>query len=94
MLERAGELPARLSGGQRQRVAIARALVNRPTLLLADEPTGALDSAGAAEVLDLFRQLNARGQTIVVVTHSAEVAAGASRVVRMRDGRVEARVPA
>jgi len=99
MLERAGELPARLSGGQRQRVAIARALVNYPTLLLADEPTGALDSAGAAEVLDLFRQLNARGQTIVVVTHSAEVAAGASRVVRMRDGRVEApssnsRVPA
>ena len=94
MLERAGELPGRLSGGQRQRVAIARALANRPTLLLADEPTGALDSAGAAEVLDLFRQLNARGQTIVVVTHSAEVAAGASRVVRMRDGRVEARVPA
>ena len=94
MLERAGELPVRLSGGQRQRVAIARALANRPTLLLADEPTGALDSAGAAEVLDLFRQLNARGQTILVVTHSAEVAAGASRVVRMRDGRVEARVPA
>jgi putative ABC transport system ATP-binding protein len=94
MLERAGELPVRLSGGQRQRVAIARALANRPTLLLADEPTGALDSAGAAEVLDLFRQLNARGQTILMVTHSAEVAAGASRVVRMRDGRVEAGVPA
>ena len=90
MLERAAELPARLSGGQRQRVAIARALANGPTLLLADEPTGALDSAGAAEVLDLFRQLNARGQTIVMVTHSAEVAAAASRVVRMRDGRVEA----
>ena len=94
MLERAGELPAQLSGGQRQRVAIARALANRPTLLLADEPTGALDSAGAAEVLDLFRQLNARGQTIVMVTHSPEVAAGASRVVRMRDGQVEARIPA
>ena len=94
MLERAGELPARLSGGQRQRVAIARALANRPTLLLADEPTGALDSAGAAEVLDLFRQLNARGQTILMVTHSADVAAGASRVVHMRDGRVEAGVPA
>jgi putative ABC transport system ATP-binding protein len=90
MLERAGELPARLSGGQRQRVAIARALANRPTLVLADEPTGALDSAGAAEVLDLFRQLNARGQTILMVTHSADVAAGASRVVHMRDGRVEA----
>ena len=94
MLERADELPARLSGGQRQRVAIARALANGPTLLLADEPTGALDSAGAAEVLELFRQLNARGQTIVMVTHSAEVAAGASRVVRMRDGRVETRIPA
>ena len=90
MLERAGELPAGLSGGQRLRVAIAWALANGPTLLRADEPTGALDSAGAAEVLDLFRQLNARGQTIVVVTHSAEVATGASRVVRMRDGRVEA----
>ena len=92
--EHAHKRPNQLSGGQRQRVAIARALANRPTLLLADEPTGALDSAGAAEVLDLFRQLNARGQTILMVTHSAEVAAGASRVVRMRDGRVEARVPA
>ena len=60
------------------------------SLLLADEPTGALDSAGAAEVLDLFRQLNARGQTILMVTHSAEVAAGASRIVHMRDGRVDA----
>ena len=89
MLERAVELPARLSGGQRQRVAIARALANRPTLLLADEPTGALDSVGAAEVLDLFRQLNNRGQTILMVTHSAEVATAASRVVRMRDGRIE-----
>lgn len=90
MLERAGELPARLSGGQRQRVAIARALANRPTLLLADEPTGALDSEGAAEVLELFRQLHLRGQTILMVTHSAEVAAGAGRIVRMRDGQIEA----
>jgi putative ABC transport system ATP-binding protein len=90
MLERAGELPARLSGGQRQRVAIARALANRPTLLLADEPTGALDSEGAAEVLELFRQLHLRGQTILMVTHSAEVAAGAERIVRMRDGQIEA----
>jgi putative ABC transport system ATP-binding protein len=89
MLERAGELPARLSGGQRQRVAIARALANRPTLLLADEPTGALDSEGAAEVLELFRQLHLRGQTILMVTHSAEVAAGAGRIVRMRDGQIE-----
>jgi cell division transport system ATP-binding protein len=91
---KADRMPHELSGGEQQRVAIARAFANRPTLLLADEPTGALDSAGAAEVLELFRQLNARGQTILMVTHSAEVAAGASRVVRMRDGRVEAGVPA
>jgi putative ABC transport system ATP-binding protein len=69
-------------------VAIARALANQPTLLLADEPTGALDSAGAAEVLDLFRRLHAAGQTILMVTHNREVAAGAERVVRMRDGCV------
>jgi len=81
--------PATLSGGQRQRLAIARALVNRPALLLADEPTGALDSEGTAEVLDLFGRLNAQGQSILVVTHSADVAAAAQRVVRMRDGRVE-----
>jgi putative ABC transport system ATP-binding protein len=69
-------------------VAIARALANRPTLLLADEPTGALDSAGAAEVLELFGRLHRAGQTILMVTHSREVAAGAQRVVRMRDGVV------
>jgi putative ABC transport system ATP-binding protein len=88
LLDRAAERPAALSGGQRQRVAIARALANRPTLLLADEPTGALDSAGAAEVLELFGRLHRTGQTILMVTHSREVAAGAQRVVRMRDGRV------
>jgi putative ABC transport system ATP-binding protein len=88
LLDRAEERPGALSGGQRQRVAIARALANRPTLLLADEPTGALDSAGAAEVLDLFRRLHRTGQTILMVTHSREVAAGAERIVRMRDGRV------
>jgi putative ABC transport system ATP-binding protein len=88
LLDKLPELPGALSGGQRQRVAIARALANRPTLLLADEPTGALDSAGAAEVLDLFRRLHADGQTILLVTHSAEVAAGADRVVGLRDGRV------
>jgi putative ABC transport system ATP-binding protein len=88
LLDRAGERPAALSGGQRQRVAIARALANRPTLLLADEPTGALDSAGAAEVLELFSRLHRTGQTILMVTHSREVAAGAQRIVRMRDGRV------
>ena len=78
-----------LSGGQRQRLAIARALANEPTLLLADEPTGALDSDGGREVLELFRRLHADGQTILMVTHSDEVAAGADRIVHMRDGRVE-----
>src|SRR5690242_2652820 len=88
LLDRAAERPAALSGGERQRVAIARALANRPTLLLADEPTGALDSAGAAEVLDLFGRLHATGQSILMVTHGREVADGAERIVRMRDGRL------
>jgi putative ABC transport system ATP-binding protein len=87
--DKADELPAVLSGGQRQRLAIARALANEPTLLLADEPTGALDSDGGREVLELFRRLHDEGQTILMVTHSDEVAAGADRVVRMRDGRVD-----
>ncbi len=78
-----------LSGGQRQRLAIARALANEPTLLLADEPTGALDSEGGREVLELFRRLHVDGQTILMVTHSDEVAAGADRIVQMRDGRIE-----
>ena len=77
-----------LSGGQRQRLAIARALANEPTLLLADEPTGALDSAGGLEVLELFRRLHARGQTILLVTHDERVADAAERVVRMQDGRI------
>jgi len=81
--------PASLSGGQRQRAAIARALANKPTLLLADEPTGALDSAGKLEVLELFRRLHAGGQAILLVTHDEEVAEAATRVVRMRDGRIE-----
>jgi putative ABC transport system ATP-binding protein len=80
--------PSALSGGQRQRLAIARALANAPALLLADEPTGALDSDGAAEVLDLFARLNADGQTILIVTHNPDVASAAGRVVRMRDGQV------
>jgi putative ABC transport system ATP-binding protein len=88
LLDRAAERPGALSGGERQRVAIARALANRPTLLLADEPTGALDSAGAADVLDLFGRLHRTGQTILMVTHSREVADGAQRIVRMRDGCV------
>jgi putative ABC transport system ATP-binding protein len=87
--DRTGQVPAVLSGGQRQRLAIARSLVNEPSLLLADEPTGALDSEGGLEVLELFRRLHDDGQTIVMVTHSADVAAGAGRAVRMRDGRME-----
>jgi putative ABC transport system ATP-binding protein len=81
-------VPAVLSGGQRQRLAIARALANQPTMLLADEPTGALDSAGGAEVMELFRRLHASGQTILLVTHDQEVAATASRIAWMRDGRM------
>jgi putative ABC transport system ATP-binding protein len=86
--DRTRQVPAVLSGGQRQRLAIARALVNEPTLLLADEPTGALDSEGGREVLELFRRLHGDGQTVIMVTHSEDVATGATRIVRMRDGRV------
>jgi putative ABC transport system ATP-binding protein len=85
---RAGHLPNELSGGQRQRVAIARALVTRAPLLLADEPTGNLDSKAALEVVSLFRELHARGQTLVLVTHDAHVARMAARVVHVRDGLV------
>ncbi len=80
--------PTQLSGGQQQRVAVARAIVTGPVLLLADEPTGALDSQSTAEVLELFDELNADGRTVVVVTHEDEVARHAHRVVRMRDGCV------
>jgi putative ABC transport system ATP-binding protein len=87
--DKAKNAPGVLSGGQRQRLAIARALANQPTLLLADEPTGALDSAGGQEVLELFRRLHNDGQTIMMVTHDHEVASAADRIVRMRDGRVD-----
>lgn len=80
---------AQLSGGQQQRVSIARAIVCEPVLLLADEPTGALDSHSTAEVLDLFDGLAVEGRTLVVITHEDEVAAHAKRVLRMRDGRIE-----
>jgi putative ABC transport system ATP-binding protein len=87
--DKAGTVPGMLSGGQRQRLAIARALANEPTLLLADEPTGALDSEGGQEVIELLSRLHTGGQTIVLVTHDAGVASAAERIVRMRDGRVE-----
>jgi putative ABC transport system ATP-binding protein len=84
--DRAGHLPSALSGGQRQRVAVARALANAPLVVLADEPTGNLDSAATADVLRLFEQLHASGQTLVVVTHDERIAATADRLITMRDG--------
>ena len=95
--DKAKQAPGALSGGQRQRLAIARAIANEPTLILADEPTGALDSEGGDEILELFERLHAQGQTILLVTHDQPVADAAARIVRMKDGRVvgdEARTPA
>ena len=86
--ERAGHLPTELSGGQQQRVAIARALINRPPILLADEPTGALDSKTSEEILALFKRLRDDGHTVILITHDAHVAAHADRTYVMRDGEM------
>jgi putative ABC transport system ATP-binding protein len=88
LAERVHHLPTQLSGGQQQRVAIARALVNNPKVLLADEPTGALDSRTSLEIMALFQDLNRQGMTVLIVTHETDVATFAGRVVRFRDGKV------
>ena len=87
--DRVDHRPNQLSGGQRQRVAIARSLINTPRLLLADEPTGNLDSRTSEEIMELFGELNRDGQTILMVTHEEEIASHARRLIRMRDGKIE-----
>jgi putative ABC transport system ATP-binding protein len=95
LAERARHLPSRLSGGEQQRVAIARALANEPRVILADEPTGNLDTTTAAEIVDVLRSLTADGVTVVIVTHAEHVAERADRRIRLRDGRtVDTAVPA
>jgi putative ABC transport system ATP-binding protein len=93
LADRMDHQPNQLSGGQRQRVAIARALVNTPSMVLADEPTGNLDSATSVEIMRLFDEIHAQGNTLVVVTHEEDIARHAKRIVRMRDGLIESDEP-
>ena len=93
LADRMDHQPNQLSGGQRQRVAIARALVNTPSMVLADEPTGNLDTATSVEIMRLFDEIHSRGNTLVVVTHEEDIARHAKRIVRLRDGVIESDEP-
>ena len=88
MCDRMDHLPSELSGGQQQRAAVARAIVTNPSIVLADEPTGNLDSHSTGEILAIFRRLNDEGRTVVLITHEADVAAQARRVIRLADGEI------
>jgi putative ABC transport system ATP-binding protein len=88
LASRASHKPTELSGGEQQRVAIARALVNNPALILADEPTGNLDSHSTAEIISIFRQLNRDGITVIIVTHESDIASQAQRTIRLSDGEI------